>query len=94
MNAAADVGFYPCDEDMPAEGGTALALLYGGEALVTRRVFAFRPESGNSSLKNENSRKRFGSFIYKKYGNPCFFLYRHSVKNADEASQTDRTERI
>lgn len=53
MNAAADVGFYPCDEDMPAEGGTALAPLYGGEALVTRKMFAFRPESGDSSLQWE-----------------------------------------
>ena len=53
MNAAAGIGFYPCDEDMPTDGGTVLVPLYRGDAPMTRKVFAFWPESSDSSLQWE-----------------------------------------
>ena len=53
MNAAAGVGFYPCDADMPTEGSTALLPLYRGEVPLTRKIFAFWPESSDSSLQWE-----------------------------------------
>ena len=53
MNAAAGVGFYPCDGDMPTDGGTSLLPLYRGDAPMTRKMFAFWPESSDSSLQRE-----------------------------------------
>ena len=53
MNAAAGVGFYPCDGDMTTEGGTVLIPLYRGDASMTRKMFAFWPESSDSSLQRE-----------------------------------------
>ena len=53
MNAAAGIGFYPCDADMPTEGGTALLPLYRGEVPLIRKIFAFWPESSDSSLQWE-----------------------------------------
>lgn len=53
MNAAAGIGFYPCDADMPTDGGTMLLPLYRGEAPLTRKIFAFWPESSDSSLQWE-----------------------------------------
>ena len=53
MNAAAGIGFYPCDADMPTDGGTMLLPLYRGEASLTRKIFAFWPESSDSSLQWE-----------------------------------------
>lgn len=53
MNAAAGIGFYPCDADMPTDGGTTLLPLYRGEAPLTRKIFAFWPESSDSSLQWE-----------------------------------------
>ena len=53
MNAAAGVGFYPCDGDMPTDGGTMLVPMYRGDAPMTRKIFAFWPESSDSSLQRE-----------------------------------------
>ena len=53
MNDAAGIGFYPCDADMPTDGGTMLLPLYRGEAPLTRKIFAFWPESSDSSLQWE-----------------------------------------
>ena len=53
MNTAAGIGFYLCDADMPADGGTALVPLYRGDAPLTRKIFAFWPESSDSSLQWE-----------------------------------------
>lgn len=53
MNAAAGIGFYPCDEDMPTDGGTVLLPLYHGDAPMTRKMFAFWPKSSDSSLQWE-----------------------------------------
>ena len=53
MNAAAGIGFYPCDADMPADGGTALVPLVHGDAPLTRKMFAFWPEKSDSSLQWE-----------------------------------------
>ncbi len=53
MNAAAGIGFYPCDVDMPTDGGTVLLPLYRGDAPLTRKIFAFWPESSDSSLQWE-----------------------------------------
>ena len=53
MNAAAGIGFYPCDEDMPTDGGTVLVPLYHGDVPMTRKMFAFWPESSDSSLQWE-----------------------------------------
>lgn len=53
MNAAAGVGFYPCDEDMPADGGAALVPLMRGDSLMTRKMFAFWPQSSDISLQRE-----------------------------------------
>lgn len=53
MNAAAGVGWMPCDRDMPCAAGMArLPLMRGGQP-VTRRMFAFWPESVDSSLQWE-----------------------------------------
>lgn len=53
MNAAAGAGYYPCDGEMPADGGTVLVpLLRGGEPL-SRKMFAFWPESSDTSLQWE-----------------------------------------
>ena len=53
MNTAAGIGFYPCDEDMPTDSGTVLVPLYRGDAPMTRKIFAFWPESSDSSLQWE-----------------------------------------
>ena len=53
MNAAAGIGFYPCDEDMPTDGGMVLVPLYHGDVPMTRKMFAFWPESSDSSLQWE-----------------------------------------
>ncbi len=53
MNAAAGIGFYPCDADMPADGGTVRVPLVRGAAALTRKIFAFWPESSDSSLQWE-----------------------------------------
>lgn len=53
LNAAAGIGFYPCDADMPADGGTVLLPLYRGDVPLTRKIFAFWPESSDSSLQWE-----------------------------------------
>ena len=53
MNAAAGIGFYPCDADMPTDGGTVLLPLYRGDTPLTRKIFAFWPESSDSSLQWE-----------------------------------------
>ena len=53
MNAAAGVGFYPCDGDMPTDGGTALVPLYRSDVPMTRKIYAFWPESSDSSLQRE-----------------------------------------
>ena len=53
MNAAAGVGFYPCDGDMPEDIGTALVPLMRGGSPMTRRMFAFWPESSDNSLQRE-----------------------------------------
>lgn len=52
MNAAG-VGFYPCDGDMPTDGGTLLVPLYRGDTPMVRRMFAFWPLSFDSSLQRE-----------------------------------------
>ena len=53
MNAAAGVGFYPCDGDMTTDGGTVLIPLYRGDAPMARKMYAFWPESSDSSLQRE-----------------------------------------
>ena len=53
LNAAAGTGFYLCDGDMPAEGGTVLVPLYRGNMPVVRKMFAFWPQSNDSSLQRE-----------------------------------------
>ena len=53
MNAAAGIGFYTCDADMQTDGGTVLLPLYRGETPLTRKIFAFWPESRDSSLQWE-----------------------------------------
>ena len=53
MNDAAGIGFYPCDADMPTDGGTTLLPLFRGDASMTRKIFAFWPESRDSSLQWE-----------------------------------------
>ena len=53
MNVAAGIGFYPCDADMPTDGGTVLLPLYRGDTPLTRKIFAFWPESSDSSLQWE-----------------------------------------
>ena len=53
MNAAAGIGFYPCDADMLTDGGTVLLPLYRGDTPLTRKIFAFWPESSDSSLQWE-----------------------------------------
>lgn len=53
MNASAGVGFYICDGDMACSEGTTLVPLTRGDAPLTRRMFAFWPESSDSSLQWE-----------------------------------------
>ena len=53
MNAAAGVGFYPCDGDMPVDEGVVLVPLYRGDMPLTRKMFAFWPESSDFSLQRE-----------------------------------------
>ena len=53
MNAAAGNGFCICDADMPSGEGTALVPLYRGGAPLVRRIYAFWPESSDSSLQRE-----------------------------------------
>lgn len=53
LNASAGVGWLPCDGDMPCGPGMALAPLTRGGAPLTRRMFAFWPESVDSSLQWE-----------------------------------------
>jgi hypothetical protein len=53
MNAATGIGFYPCNADMPTDGGITLLPLYRGEVPLTRKIFAFWPESSDSSLQWE-----------------------------------------
>ena len=43
----------PCDADMSTDGGTTLLPLYRGEVPLTRKIFAFWPESSDSSLQWE-----------------------------------------
>ena len=49
----AGVGFYPCDEDMPADGGAALVPLMRGDSPMSRKMFAFWPHSSDISLQRE-----------------------------------------
>ena len=53
MNAAAGTGFYICDGDMALPEGTALIPLMRGDHQLTRKMFAFWPESSDSSLQWE-----------------------------------------
>ena len=53
MNAAAGMGFWLCDGDRTPPAGTALVPLMRGERQLTRRMFAFWPESSDSSLQWE-----------------------------------------
>ena len=53
MNAAAGIGFYPCDADTPQEGGAVLLPLTRGGVQLTRRMFAFWPEESDSALQWE-----------------------------------------
>ena len=43
----------PCDADMSTDGGTTLLPLYRDEVPLTRKIFAFWPESSDSSLQWE-----------------------------------------
>ena len=53
MNVTAGVGWLPCDRDTPCATGMALIPLMRGGAPLTRRMFAFWPESIDSSLQWE-----------------------------------------
>ncbi|MBR5345227.1 MAG: LysR family transcriptional regulator [Clostridia bacterium] len=53
MDAASGAGFYLCDGDMPCPEGTVLLPLTRGGAPMTRKMFAFWPESRDSSLQWE-----------------------------------------
>ncbi|MBQ8094857.1 MAG: LysR family transcriptional regulator [Clostridia bacterium] len=53
LNAAAGNGFYPCDADMTAEGGTVKIPLFRDGKPLIRKMFAFWPESSDSSLQWE-----------------------------------------
>lgn len=53
MNVIAGTGYYLCDGDMPQGGGTLLVPWMRGEQQMTRRMFAFWPESRDSSLQWE-----------------------------------------
>lgn len=55
LNAAAGVGWLPCDADMPCGPGLALAPLTRGGRPLTRKMFAFWPEASDSSLQWEFS---------------------------------------
>ena len=63
MNAAAGAGWLPCDHDMACgEGMTLLPLLRGG-APLTRKMFAFWPETLDSSLQWE-----FSEILVERFG--------------------------
>ena len=53
MNAEAGVGFYLCDRDMPHGDGTVLIPVARNGVQLTRKMFAFWPESSDSSLQWE-----------------------------------------
>ncbi len=53
MNAAAGVGYYLCDGDMTPGNGTLLVPWMRDDRQVTRKMFAFWPESSDSSLQWE-----------------------------------------
>ena len=53
MNAASGAGYYLCDGDMPCPEGTVLLPVTRGGAPMTRKMFAFWPESRDSSLQWE-----------------------------------------
>ena len=53
MNASAGVGWLPCDRDTPCGPGMALTPLMRGGTPLTRKMFAFWPESVDSSLQWE-----------------------------------------
>ena len=53
MDAASGAGFYLCDGDMPCPDGTVLLPVTRGGAPMTRKMFAFWPESRDSSLQWE-----------------------------------------
>lgn len=53
MNASAGSGFYVCDGDMTCSEGSILVPLLRGGAPLTRKMFAFWPESSDSSLQWE-----------------------------------------
>lgn len=53
LNASAGLGWLPCDRDTPCGAGMALVPLTRGETPLARRMFAFWPESVDSSLQWE-----------------------------------------
>lgn len=53
VNAAAGVGWLPCDRDMPCGPGMALMPLTGWEGPLTRRMAAFWPGAGDGALERE-----------------------------------------
>ena len=53
MNAAAGIGFYLCDGDMPIDEGAILVPIYRGDMPMIRKMFAFWPESSDFSLQRE-----------------------------------------
>lgn len=55
MNAAAGVGWYPCDADAETAVGTVLVPLSRGGAPLKRKMFAFWLESNDSTLQWEFS---------------------------------------
>lgn len=62
VNAAAGAGWLPCDRDMPCGAGMALIPLMCAEAPLTRRMYAFWPESVDSPLQWEFSEALLGAF--------------------------------
>lgn len=55
LNAAAGIGWFPCDRDIAAGPGTALVPMTKDGAPLTRKMFAFWLESNDSSLQWEFS---------------------------------------
>ncbi len=53
MNAASGAGFFPCDADMPQEGGACLLPLTRQGTQLSRRMFAFWPKQADSPLQRE-----------------------------------------
>ena len=53
MNAEAGTGYYICDSDMTHGDGVALVPIRRNGISLTRRMFAFWPESSDSSLQRE-----------------------------------------